>query len=629
MRTEPYRILGISSGRDLGNAEILLRECLMECEKLADVDVRIVRLRGLNIRECDGCLKCLADAACGGNGECHIQDEFQWLKDQILWADAIILSSPCYVYVPTSEVFTLMNRAMGSGRDYMNACRAKPKLVGLIAACGSDTVDYHLPLQYYAMHSMCHGAELVDQFYANWVRGRGAVAYQDHLLARSRLQAKRIVNRLKGYPVPANNVRILKLNPMEKADDAYVELSACPVCQSAVVQMENEIFSLGKFKCTVCGAEGHVEHHAGELSYVWDDDTVAHNRLHADHDQQYIDAYAAAHKPVEGQKAEVKEFPVLTQDNDPAPEKPRIIALVAGPAGGTSELLARKALEQVTAPGVFEGAIIRLNDLKIHFCTGCLHCKIDARYRGGSGECVLQHDDDLWIVDKLLQSRGAVFSLDGVNGFTYGKAVSLMQRFGTAARTKKAGTYPRPYITMTSAFDDQPYNAAYVPLQWWRHFCNWGPGVAQEFFTNVPTVGDGILANADALARAERAGKLLASAAKRVMEDPESAPLIKEYTGMCPSCKFNMIELHPDMTVSCAMCDAHGKFQHIFGEEDIVWDEYSVLHSRATAAGKRLHFKHINYSQSEENEISTNPKIIAEKLAPYVEYGKLTAPSKT
>ena len=625
MNNTPYKILGITSGRPMGNAEVMLRECLMECERLGSVETRITRLRTLDIKACDGCLECMKDKAAGGNGTCPIQDDWAWLREQILWADAIIFSDPSFCYIPTSEVITVMNRALGSGKDYVEACRANPKLVGLICVGGSDTVDFNLPMQYYAMQAMCPGFELVDQFYANWIRGKGFIAEQPYHLERARLQAKRMMNRLAGYPVPAIQTRIMKLNPMEYKDDVYVNLEACPVCHQSVVTMAEGAFTNGRFRCAICGATGHVEHHGGTLTYVWDDDTVAHNRLHPDHDAQYVADYVKAHTPVDGPKESVPEFPVLTPGGEAAaPAKPRILAVVAGPKGGTSELLARKALAAATADGKMEGAIIRLTDLNVHFCTGCLLCKVNPRYRGGKDECVLK-DDDLWVVDQIIASAGVIWSLDGVNGFTYGKVVALLQRFGHGSRTR-APHLPMASGVMISAFDDQTANATFATNHLQNFYTFHGPKVAEELFDHVPTVGDGILADPKALARAAGVGAAVARAAGKILQDPANMALIRPKAGMCPSCGLNLIELHTDMSVSCARCDVHGQIQHRFGENVVVWDPWEVAHCRNTPYGGLLHFKHIDYSQSDDNDVLNNPKIHAELLAPYVEYGKLVTP---
>ncbi|MBR3004571.1 MAG: flavodoxin family protein, partial [Lachnospiraceae bacterium] len=306
MHDRAYKILGISSGRPMGNAEVLMRECLLECEKLADVDVRIVRLRQLKIKECDGCFSCVKNASDGGNGNCCIQDDFEWLKEQILWADAIVFSDPCFTYMPTSEVITIMNRALGCGEDYKAKSREGRKLLLNICVGGSDTVDFSLPLQYATMQAICPGIELVDQFYCDWIRGKGYIADQPQHLEKAHRGAKRLINRLKGYKVPDIHTKIDKLNPLEHKDDDFYDLENCPVCHQSVVQMRNCVEGDGRFKCAVCGATGHVEHHGGKLTYVWDDDTVAHNQLEPEYQLRHLESFKAAHAPREGEKAEVK-----------------------------------------------------------------------------------------------------------------------------------------------------------------------------------------------------------------------------------------------------------------------------------------------------------------------------------
>jgi NADH-quinone oxidoreductase subunit E len=627
MYETPYKILGITAGRTMGNAEVLLRECLMECEKLTPVDVRVVRLRTLKIKGLSGELDFLEDAVQGGDGLLQEEDDFEWLKEQILWADAIIFSACAFRYMPPAEVITMMNRALGSGKNYVEACRAKPKQVGLMCVGGSNTVNFNLPLQYYALNTMCRGFELVDQFYANWVRGKGYIAFQDHHLKRARQQAKRIINRLKGYTVPEIKTRVMKLNPMEHHDDSFINLEGCPVCHSTVVHMEDNPLACGRFTCAVCGAAGQVEHHDGVLTYVWNDDTVAHNRLHADNDVRYLESYAKAHAPVEGDKEAIPEFPALTRENDPSPVKPRILAFVAGPKGGTSELLARKALAVATQDGQFEGAILRVLDCEINPCLGCLVCKVNIRYRDSIDECILK-DDDRWVIDKILQSSGTLYSLDGVNGFTYGKVVALIQRFGNITRVgaNAAQRMIRPYGTMISAFDDQVQNATYATVKLARYYGSASLKVAEELFSNVPIEGDNILADSASLKRAENVGNAIRSALVFATAKPPQISLVVKKKGMCPSCGLNMIELRNDKTVACAECDADGEFKHIFGENDIVWDDYSVTHSRITPFGMRLHFKHIDFSQAEDKNMLENPEIIADKLAPYVEYDKLVMP---
>ncbi|MBQ9814681.1 MAG: flavodoxin family protein [Lachnospiraceae bacterium] len=628
-----FKVLGISSGRVMGNAEVEMRECLMEMEKLGEVDVRITRLRTLKITECDGSiLDCVKDAAQGGEGLSPIHDDFDWLKEQILWADAIVFSDPSFCYIPTSEVITLMNRALGAGKEYREACRKNPKLVGLICVGGSDTVDFNLPMQFKAFEKLVPGMKLVDQFYCDWIRGKGYIADQPYHTERARLMAKRMINALNGYDVPAIKTRILKLNPLEYKDDDFVDLEPCPVCHQSVVEMVNIVFMEGTFKCAVCGATGHIEHHNGKLTYVWDDDSVAHNRLHKDHDGFLAGAFAKAHAPVEAPKAEVKEFPFITPGNELPLDKPRILGVYAGPHGGTSEILARKALETATADGKYEGALINILDINIHFCVGCLICKVNSRYRGMEDECVLK-DEDLWMVERCLESSGIIWSFDAINGFTYNRVISFLQRFGHGiyGRGSKATPLyatPKPNAQIISSFDDDvvPVEFALGHLQ--AFYTSNGPIVDRVMNRFVPLEGDGILANPQALGMAAAAGAKVKNAVDLLQANPAWYPLIQKVNGMCPACGLDLIEIHPDMTVSCALCDAHGKFAHRFGQNVIEWDEWTLKHCRRTPYGGMLHFKHIDYSQSEDRDVLDDHNVHKDLLAPYVEYGKLVTPPK-
>ena len=625
MSEKVFKILGISSGRVMGNAEVALRETLMECEKLANVDVRIARLRNLKITECNGCMECMKDAAAGGNGACPIKDDFDWLKEQILWADAIVFSDPCFCYIPTSEVITMLNRALGVGKDYEDACRKNPKYVALICVGGSDTVDFSLPMQYEAMFRACPGMILVDQFYADWIRGKGFIADQPIHMDRARLMAKRLINKLNGYDVPDIKTRILKLNPMEYNDDLYVDLEDCPVCHQAVVEMNPLPFFNGQFTCAVCGARGRVEYHGGNMTYVWDDDSVAHNRLHPEFRQRYIDSFVRAHAEKEGTKEEVPEFPYLIPGQELPATKPRIIAICAGQKGGTSELLARKALQAATADGKFEGALINIFDVDIHFCIGCLACKCMARYEGKEDECVIK-DEFFWFIDRLNESAGYIWSVDSSNGFVYGRVVSVCQRFGHGAARFKAD-HKIPNATMISSFDEEVVASTYIPVQMERMLSGDSPVMAREEFTNVSLIGDNILYDKAALGRAAKVGAMIKDAAMSIQFAPNvPIPSPAKFMGMCACCGLKLIELHPDMTVSCSVCDAHGKFEHRFGENVIVWDDYSVTHSRYTPYGGMLHFKHINYSQSEDYAALKDPNVTKELLAPYKEYGKVVKP---
>jgi hypothetical protein len=204
-----------------------------------------------------------------------------------------------------------------------------------------------------------------------------------------------------------------------------------------------------------------------------------------------------------------------------------------------------------------------------------------------------------------------------------------MQRFGYGIRRRIRNSIlpPRPFAILISSYDNEVVNATYAALKMSSiYVANKGPYVAREYFPNIPMLGYGVLYNTDALVRSGKAGRAVAKAIDQIQKG--KLKLVDKFDGLCPFCGLTLVELHPDMTFSCALCDAHGRFERKFGENVLIWDQYSVEHSRYTAYGGSLHFKQIGYSQYDDHIVQTNPKVHEELLAPYVAYGKLIKPGK-
>ena len=69
------KILGlVGSYRRLGNTEVLVKEALMEAQRLG-AEVDILRLTDLEIKPCKGCMACVFKQE-----ECRIQDEWRVLE---------------------------------------------------------------------------------------------------------------------------------------------------------------------------------------------------------------------------------------------------------------------------------------------------------------------------------------------------------------------------------------------------------------------------------------------------------------------------------------------------------------------------------------------------------------------
>lgn len=102
------KVLGISSGRTMGNAEILLREALAGAREMG-AHVELVRLNEFEINPCEGCSGC--EQKPHGLIDCvRHADDFPVLMEKIYEADGVILSSPIYTWTPNGMMRVLGDR---------------------------------------------------------------------------------------------------------------------------------------------------------------------------------------------------------------------------------------------------------------------------------------------------------------------------------------------------------------------------------------------------------------------------------------------------------------------------------------------------------------------------------------
>ncbi len=78
-----------ASHRDNANTEAMLRACASELQK-QNIRVRIIRLRKLKFKPCDGCV------GCNEKNGCHIDDEMTALHPCLFKARAWIVATPEY-----------------------------------------------------------------------------------------------------------------------------------------------------------------------------------------------------------------------------------------------------------------------------------------------------------------------------------------------------------------------------------------------------------------------------------------------------------------------------------------------------------------------------------------------------
>jgi multimeric flavodoxin WrbA len=98
------KVLGIAgSPRRGGNTDFLLQQAMLGASGQG-VETKLVILDELNIAPCRHCDKCLP------TGKCAIEDDMQWLYQELREADYLILASPIFFMGVTAQVKAMIDR---------------------------------------------------------------------------------------------------------------------------------------------------------------------------------------------------------------------------------------------------------------------------------------------------------------------------------------------------------------------------------------------------------------------------------------------------------------------------------------------------------------------------------------
>ena len=85
----------------------------------------------------------------------------------------------------------------------------------------------------------------------------------------------------------------------------------------------------------------------------------------------------------------------------------KILGVSSGGKNGNNDSMCKEALMGARENGA-EIEFVRLLDLDIKYCTGCVSC-VMSLMRGKGNKCALKDDFD-WLLDKMLDADGIVFS---------------------------------------------------------------------------------------------------------------------------------------------------------------------------------------------------------------------------
>jgi len=242
------KILGlIGSYRKLGNTEVLVKEALMEAQRLG-AKIDMLRLTDLRIEPCKGCMACAFKQE-----ECRISDEWSTFRDKLIANDAVILGAPTYFLGPAGIIKMITDRNIAFQYGAIQHTGKPGAVIGVSGVNGWE--PFALPMLNVFMFTC--GLRVIDQvmFYA---QGPGEILLDESALKRARK---------------------VGFNIFEAAGESaekrtYVgEQGVCPACHQNLFSVKN-----GILECALCQAKAEVKRGNGGIKLVFDLETLKSHR---------------------------------------------------------------------------------------------------------------------------------------------------------------------------------------------------------------------------------------------------------------------------------------------------------------------------------------------------------------
>lgn len=291
------KVLAISGGSLNGSNDSMAKEALMGAKEQG-AEIEFIRLLDADLKPCTGCIACVNSLMQGGNGDCVIKDDFNWIKNKILDADGVIFAMPIFEKGTPGSFRTLQDRLCGpagdtgmnfvagkiaeqTGKGGPDPRKMKPKVVSFIAIGGSDwgtraSCDMNLA----AMSPMW---KVIDDLWIPWAKS--VIIQDEHVKACHKI----------GVDIA------IAAGDMDNAKYVGVP-GVCSVCNSRNFYIHTD----GVAECEVCGIRGKLESGGvNGMTFTFDKEQLEHSHTGFSGKMKHIDDI----KENEGQLVKDKQTP--------------------------------------------------------------------------------------------------------------------------------------------------------------------------------------------------------------------------------------------------------------------------------------------------------------------------------
>lgn len=314
----------------------------------------------------------------------------------------------------------------------------------------------------------------------------------------------------------------------------------------------------------------------------------------------------------------------------------KVLGLSFGRRMSNCEIMVKEALMACEAEGC-EVQFIRVDDLNIKQCTGCIACVVGLVTGHGKGDCVLK--DDFVILDEAIMESDALI----IASPTYvlsptGTYKTICDRIGPSHDiTFRQETYDaglaagKPAEKLPDVRSFKPRVAALISVggamtKNWLSFMlptmyeltmPMGVDVIDLYEYHGAMAFEHVIGNQPVMERMTKVGQNIVEALKAGSAE-ERTRYRGEQEGVCPVCHCDLLTiLHDGNKVECPVCGIEGTLNLIDGQLRASFSTEQQKRSRLFYAGKLEHSTEIKTKAAHPGQIPDK----AERLAKYKGYG--------
>lgn len=286
----------------------------------------------------------------------------------------------------------------------------------------------------------------------------------------------------------------------------------------------------------------------------------------------------------------------------------KVLGLSFGRKMKNTEILVKKALQECADQG-HDIEFIRVDELDIRICTGCISCVVGLTTGRGKGKCHIQ-DEFSVLEEAILSSDAIIIGCPTYETSPTGRFKTVCDRLGPShditfiqAAIDKGLAEGKTWDQLPDQRFLKPRIGALISVggamtQNWLAFnlpimyemtMPMGIDVIDKFEHYGAMAHEHVVGVSEMMERAGRVGRNIHEALQAT-SDEERTRWRGADEGICPVCHCDLLQVsHKKKEVSCPVCGIYGELDIIDGEIEVNFSQEEINRSRLLYEGKLEH----------------------------------------